>query len=95
MLVAVNRYLLDNRRPEAGERFAALAELFDPWTFGHLDDLGLVKGGGVGRWAPAAYRCRAGWQSAWGRAGGFWPPTSTCRGSSPRQALHSRFAAMT
>lgn len=41
---AVNRYLLDNRRPEAGERFAALAELFDPWTFRHLDDLGLGAG---------------------------------------------------
>lgn len=40
----VNRYLLDNRRPEAGERFAALAELFDPWTFRHLDDLGLGAG---------------------------------------------------
>jgi SAM-dependent methyltransferase len=40
----VNRYLLDNRRPEAGERFAALAELFDPWTFRHLDDLGLGEG---------------------------------------------------
>jgi SAM-dependent methyltransferase len=40
----VNRYLLDNRRPEAGERFAALAELFDPWTFGHLDGLGLGTG---------------------------------------------------
>jgi hypothetical protein len=43
MLVAVNRYLLDNRRPEAGERFAALAELFDPWTFRHLDDLAGVS----------------------------------------------------
>jgi SAM-dependent methyltransferase len=40
----VNRYLLDNRRPEAGERFAALAELFDPWTFRHLDDVGLGEG---------------------------------------------------
>lgn len=40
----MNRYLLDNRRPEAGERFAALAELFDPWTFRHLDDLGLGEG---------------------------------------------------
>jgi SAM-dependent methyltransferase len=40
----VNRYLLDNRRPEAGERFAALAELFDPWTFRHLDDVGLGAG---------------------------------------------------
>ena len=33
-----------NRRREAGERFAALAELFDPWTFQHLDDLGLEEG---------------------------------------------------
>jgi SAM-dependent methyltransferase len=41
---AVNRYLLDNRRPEAGQRFVALAELFDPWTFRHLDDLGLGAG---------------------------------------------------
>ena len=40
----VNRYLLDNGRREAGERFAALAELFDPWTFRHLDDLGLGEG---------------------------------------------------
>lgn len=40
----MNRYLLDNERPEAGERFAALAELFDPWTFRHLDDLGLGEG---------------------------------------------------
>lgn len=40
----MNRYLLDDRRPEAGERFAALAEMFDPWTFRHLDDLGLGEG---------------------------------------------------
>lgn len=40
----MNRYLLDNRRPEAGQRFVALAELFDPWTFRHLDDLGLGEG---------------------------------------------------
>lgn len=44
MLVGVNRYLLDNRNPEAGARFVALAELFDPWTFRHLDDLGLGEG---------------------------------------------------
>jgi SAM-dependent methyltransferase len=40
----VNRYLLDNSRPEAGDRFAALAELFDPWTLRHLDDVGLGEG---------------------------------------------------
>jgi SAM-dependent methyltransferase len=36
--------LLENRRAEAGERFEALAELFDPWTFRHLADLGLGEG---------------------------------------------------
>jgi SAM-dependent methyltransferase len=40
----VSRYLFDNRHQEAGERFAALAELFDPWTFRHFDDLGLGEG---------------------------------------------------
>ena len=41
----MSRYLFDNRRVEAGDRFAALAELFDPWTFAHLDALGLGAGG--------------------------------------------------
>ncbi|HET9655987.1 MAG TPA: methyltransferase domain-containing protein [Kineosporiaceae bacterium] len=41
---AAEGYLLDNRRPEAGTRFAAFAELFDPWTFAHLDRLGLGPG---------------------------------------------------
>jgi SAM-dependent methyltransferase len=40
----VERYLFDNQRPEAGDRFAALAELFDPWTFRHFDDLGVGPG---------------------------------------------------
>ncbi|MGZ0153592.1 methyltransferase domain-containing protein [Kribbella sp. WER1] len=40
----MNRYLLDNRRPEAGDRFVALAQLFDPWTFRHFDDLGVGEG---------------------------------------------------
>ena len=44
MMGPVNRYLFDNRHREAGERFAALAELFDPWTFQHVDALGLGKG---------------------------------------------------
>ena len=43
-LGVVSRYLLDNDRPEAGQRFAALGELFDPWTFRHLEDLGLGEG---------------------------------------------------
>lgn len=37
-------YLFDNQRLEAGERFAALAALFDAWTFAHLDALGLGEG---------------------------------------------------
>ncbi|MFE9105257.1 methyltransferase domain-containing protein [Actinomadura geliboluensis] len=59
-------YLLSNRQVEAGDRFAALSELFDPWTFRHLDDLGVGEG----------WRCwevGAGWPSvpAWlaGRVG--------------------------
>ncbi|MGH3763173.1 methyltransferase domain-containing protein [Actinophytocola sp.] len=40
----MSRYLLDNQRPEAGARFEALAELFDPSTFRHLDELGLGEG---------------------------------------------------
>jgi SAM-dependent methyltransferase len=37
-------YLLDNRQAEAGTRFDALATLFDPWTFRHIDDLGIAPG---------------------------------------------------
>lgn len=41
------RYLLDNRQAEAGERFDALARLFNPWSFHHLDQCGLVDGSNV------------------------------------------------
>lgn len=37
-------YLLDNRQVEAGGRLAALSALFDPWTFRHLEQLGLAAG---------------------------------------------------
>src|SRR4051812_564017 len=37
-------YLLDNRQDEAGQRFAALATLFDPSTFRHLTAVGLRPG---------------------------------------------------
>lgn len=37
-------YLLSNRQVEAGERFDAIAELFDAWTFRHFDDLGVAAG---------------------------------------------------
>ncbi|MFF0411213.1 class I SAM-dependent methyltransferase [Kitasatospora sp. NPDC004745] len=37
-------YLLDNRQSEAGARFGALAELFDPVTFRHVDRLGIGPG---------------------------------------------------
>lgn len=37
-------YLLDNRQSEAGVRFGALAELFDPVTFRHVDRLGIGVG---------------------------------------------------
>ncbi|MBC6460551.1 methyltransferase domain-containing protein [Actinomadura sp. HBU206391] len=37
-------YLLDNRKVEAGIRLDALAELFDPWTFRHINELGVGAG---------------------------------------------------
>jgi SAM-dependent methyltransferase len=37
-------YLLDNRQAEAGPRFDALSELFDPWTFAHIKRLGISEG---------------------------------------------------
>lgn len=37
-------YLLDNQQSEAGVRFGALAELLDPVTFRHVDQLGIGPG---------------------------------------------------
>ncbi|MGF7238238.1 MAG: methyltransferase domain-containing protein [Frankia sp.] len=37
-------YLLDNRQIEAGARFEALATIFDPSTFRHIDNLGIAPG---------------------------------------------------
>ncbi|MFB6808026.1 class I SAM-dependent methyltransferase [Streptomyces sp. NPDC056387] len=37
-------YLLDNAQPEAGTRFDALGELFDPTTFRHVEALGIAPG---------------------------------------------------
>lgn len=45
-------YLLDNRQLEAGVRFGALAELFDPVTFRHVDGLGI--GAGMRCWEVGA-----------------------------------------
>jgi SAM-dependent methyltransferase len=42
--VAHKDYLLDNQQAEAGQRFDALAELFNPSTFRHLQALGLSPG---------------------------------------------------
>jgi SAM-dependent methyltransferase len=39
-----DRYLLDNRQNEAGERFDAFTALFDPTTFRHLEGLGVGPG---------------------------------------------------
>lgn len=38
------RYLLDNQQAEAGERFDALSELFNPSTFRHARRVGLAAG---------------------------------------------------
>jgi SAM-dependent methyltransferase len=42
--VSENRYLLDNQEPQAGQRFDALAELFNPSTFRHMEAIGLTRG---------------------------------------------------
>ncbi|GKQ38205.1 methyltransferase domain-containing protein [Streptomyces sp. A012304] len=43
-MTRTDRYLLDNRRTEAGERFDAFAALFDPTTFRHLERFGIGPG---------------------------------------------------
>jgi SAM-dependent methyltransferase len=45
-------YLLDNRQAQAGIRFGALAQLFDPVTFRHIDALGI--GAGMRCWEVGA-----------------------------------------
>jgi SAM-dependent methyltransferase len=42
--VEENGYLLDNRQAEAGVRFDALATLFNPSTFRHIEALGIAEG---------------------------------------------------
>jgi SAM-dependent methyltransferase len=41
---AESPYLLDNRREQAGDRFEALAAVYDPMTIGHFDRLGAGPG---------------------------------------------------
>jgi SAM-dependent methyltransferase len=42
--MAESPYLLDNRKEEAGDRFTALADLYDPVTARHFDNLGVGEG---------------------------------------------------
>jgi SAM-dependent methyltransferase len=42
--VAEEHYLLDNQQTQAGQRFEALAELFNPSTFRHMRSVGLSPG---------------------------------------------------
>jgi SAM-dependent methyltransferase len=59
-------YLLDNQQAQAGIRFAALGELFDPVTFRHVDRLGITEGmrcwevGAGGRTVPDGLARRVG-----------------------------------
>lgn len=59
-------YLLDNQHSQAGVRFGALAELFDPPTFRRLDALGVGPGwrcwevGAGGRGVPDGLAARVG-----------------------------------
>ncbi|WP_243420650.1 hypothetical protein [Micromonospora globispora] len=73
-------YLLDNQQTEAGTRFGALAALFDPSTFRHIDALGIAGGwrcwevGAGGPSVPSWLAARV------GTAGHVVLPTSTSRG---------------
>jgi SAM-dependent methyltransferase len=61
--VADKGYLLDNQASDAGARLAALSAIFDPWTFDHLDGLGLGPGWRVwevGAGGPSVIRWLAG-----------------------------------
>ena len=73
-------YLLDNRQVEAGTRFAALAELFDPVDVPAHGRFGVAPGGRCWEVGAGGRRCRPGWPNGPGRTGGYSPPTSTCRG---------------
>lgn len=56
-------YLLDNRQTAAGARLGVLAAIFDPWTFRHIEELGLAPGGQcweVGAGGPSVARRLAG-----------------------------------
>lgn len=56
-------YLLDNAREEAGTRFTALSEIFDPPTFRRIDALGIAPGWRcweVGAGGPSVPRWLAG-----------------------------------
>ncbi|WP_432832374.1 class I SAM-dependent methyltransferase [Dactylosporangium sp. CA-092794] len=63
---ASGAYLLDNAQREAGDRFGAFAELFDPATFRRLDALGIAPGwrcwevGAGGPSVPARLAARVG-----------------------------------
>ncbi|MEU5701882.1 methyltransferase domain-containing protein [Streptomyces aurantiacus] len=43
-MMRIDGYLLDHRQSDAGQRFDALAALFDPTTFRHLERLGIGSG---------------------------------------------------
>jgi SAM-dependent methyltransferase len=45
--VAEHEYLLDNQQAEAGQRFDALSDLFNPSTFRHMQSIGLAPGWAV------------------------------------------------
>lgn len=78
--------LLDNRQSEAGVRFGALAELFDPVTFRHVDRLGI--GAGMRCWEVGA----GGPSGRDVRADAYFPITSPAcavlEGATVRQIRH-------
>ena len=76
---ADSSYILDNRREEAGDRFDALAALYDPMTVGPLDTIGVGVGDGSGS-------CSSTYRSDWRRSSGWSGPSAPGGGCSSRTA---------
>jgi ubiquinone/menaquinone biosynthesis C-methylase UbiE len=61
----MSTYVFDNAAPQAGQRFASLETIYDPWTIRHLEAIGIgpgwqcwevgAGGGSIARWL--AERC--------------------------------------
>ena len=88
-------YLFDNAALEAETRFGALASLFDPVTFRHLDSLGVREGWSCLEVGAGGGRSPVGSQRASASREACWPPISTRDGWSDGCGLRTSRCAGT